>query len=67
MDENIDKSVLHCFGHRERMGRDEISKMVYGKECMGCRFLDRPWKKWIDSVTECLKKRGLNVGQIKRN
>ena len=33
---------------------------------MRSRLVGRPRKKWIDSPNECLKKRGLNVGQPRR-
>ena len=28
--------------------------------------MDRPWKKWIDTVKDSLKKRGLDVRQARR-
>ena len=33
---------------------------------MGSPLVGRPRKRWIDSVIECFKKRGLNVGQARR-
>ena len=36
------------------------------EECVGSRLVGRPRKRWIDSVNDCLKKRGLNVGQARR-
>ena len=29
-------------------------------------LIGRPQQRWIDSVNDCLKKRGLNVGLVKR-
>ena len=35
-------------------------------ECAGSHSVVRPWKRWIDNVKECLKKRGLDVRQTRR-
>ena len=35
-------------------------------ECVGGRLVGLRWKRWMDSVNDYLKKRGLNVGQSKR-
>ena len=64
--ERIDESVLRWFGHVERMERDRIAKRVYVGECAGSRSEGRPRKRWIDTVKECLKKRGLDIRQAKR-
>ena len=48
------------------MENDRIAKRVYVEECMGSYIVGRPRKRCIDSVNECLKKRGLNVGQARR-
>ena len=37
-----------------------------GEEYVGSRLVGRLRKRWIDSVNECLKKRGLNVGRASR-
>ena len=34
-------------------------------ECVSNRLVGGP-QRWIDSVNDCLKKRGLNVGQARR-
>ena len=36
------------------------------RESAGSRSVGRPWKKWIDTVKECLKKRGLDARQAGR-
>ena len=36
------------------------------EECAGSHSVGRPQKRWIDSVNDGLKKRGLNVRQTKR-
>ena len=64
VDESIDEGVLRCFGHVERMEKDKIAKRIYVGECAGNRSVGRPWKRWIDTVMECLKKRGLDVRQV---
>ena len=50
----------------ERIERDKITKRVYVGECVGSYSFGRPWKRWIDTVKECLKKRGLDVRQGRR-
>ena len=35
-------------------------------ECVSSRLEGRSWQRWIDSVNDCLKRRGLNVGQARR-
>ena len=57
LDERIDES-LRWFGHVER-GR--IAKRVYLGECAGSCSVGRPRKGWIDTMKECLRKRGLDV------
>ena len=47
----------------ERMEGDRIAKRVYVGECAGSRSVGRPKKRWIDTVKDCLKKRGFDVRQ----
>ena len=49
----------------ERISNSRIARRVYERECAGSRLLGRPRKRWIDSVNDCLKKRGLNIRQAK--
>ena len=44
---------------------DRIAKRVYVEECAGSRSVGRPRKRWIDTVMECLRKRGLDVRQAR--
>ena len=60
LDEKIDESVPRWFGHIERLIKG------YMWECMGSRLVGRPGNRWMDSVNDCLKKRGLNDGQARR-
>ena len=46
--------------------RDRIAKRVYVGECGASRSVGRPQKRWIDTVKECLRKRGLDVRQARR-
>ena len=48
------------------MVNGRIAKPVYVGVCVGSRLIGRPQKRWIDSMNDCLKKRGLNVGQARR-
>ena len=59
-DERIDEGVLRWFGHVEKMEIDMIAKRVYVRECAGSRSVGRPRKRSIDTVKDCLKKRGLD-------
>ena len=61
LDERIDEGVLQWFGHVERMERNRIAKRVYVGESAGSRSLARPRKRWIDTVKECLRKRGMDI------
>ena len=56
MDERIDKSVFQWLGHIERMGNNIIAKRVYRGE------YGKSFNRWTDSVNDCLKERGLDVG-----
>ena len=42
-----------------------IAKSLCRRMC-GSRSVSRPRKNWIDTVKECLKKRGLDVRQARR-
>ena len=50
----------------KRMENDMIAKRVYVEGCARSRSVGRPWKRWIDTVKKCLKKRGLHVRQARR-
>ena len=50
----------------KRMDRDRIAKRVYIGVCAGSRSVGRPRKRWIDTVKECLRKRGLDVSKARR-
>ena len=47
----------------ERMENDRIAKRAYVGECAGSRSVGRLLKRCIDTVKDCLKKRGLDVRQ----
>ena len=55
----IDKLLLRWFGHVERMGNDRNAKRVYAGECNRSSPLGKPWKRGINTVKHCLKKKGL--------
>ena len=50
----------------ERMERDRIAKRSYVGECADSRSVGKPRKRWIDTLKECLRKRGLDVRQARR-
>ena len=39
---------------------------VYVGECTGSYSMGRPWKRWIDTVKDCLRKRGFDLRQARR-
>ena len=45
---------------------DRIAKRVYAGECARSPSVGRPRKRWIDTVRDCLQKRGLGVSQARR-
>ena len=55
LDKRIDEGVLRWFGHVES---------VYVGECVGNHSVGRPWRKWTDTVKECLKQRGLQTRRM---
>ena len=63
VDKSTGEGVLRRFGHVERMEKDRTAKRFYVGECDGSRSVGRPRKRWIDTVKECLKKKGLDVRQ----
>ena len=60
------KGFLWWFGHVEGVENGRVAKRVFVEECVGSHSFGRPWKRWIDTVKDCLKKRGLNVSQGRR-
>ena len=50
----------------ERMEKNRIAKRIYVGECAGSRSVGRPRKRWIDTMKDFLKKRGLDVRQARR-
>ena len=66
VDKGIDEGVLRWFGHVEEMENVRTAKRVYVGEWDDSRLLGRPRKRWIDTVKDCLKKRGLDVTQVRR-
>ena len=60
VDERIDEGVLQWFGHMETMENDSIAKRVYVGECAGSHSLVKPWKRWINTMKEYLRKRGMD-------
>ena len=50
----------------ERIENNRIAKRIYVGEYAGSCSVGRPWKRWIDTVKNCLKKRGLDVRQARR-
>ena len=49
------------------MERDRIAKRVYVGECAGNCSVCRLWKRWIDTVKKCLKKKRFRYQASKEN
>ena len=64
VDERIDEGVLRWSGRVERMENDTTAKRFYVGECAGNRSLGWPRKRWIDTLKECLKKRGWDIRSL---
>ena len=65
----IDEFVLKWFGHVDRMENvenDRIPKRIYTGECAGSHSVGRPRKRLIGTVKNCLRKRGLDVRQVRK-
>ena len=60
------EGVLRWVGVEERMENDRFAKRVYVGECAGSRSVGRTRKRWIDTLKDLLRKRGLNVRQARR-
>ena len=54
------------FGYGEKMENNRIDQKVFVEECTFSCSVDRPRKKWIDTVKDCLIKRSLDVRQARR-
>ena len=51
----------------ERMENDKIAKKVYVGECASSHSVGRLRKRWIDTVKDCLNKKGFRCEAIKEN
>ena len=49
-----------------RMENDRFAKRVCEGECAGSRSVGRPRKRWTNIVKDCLRKRCLDVRQLRR-
>ena len=48
------------------MERNRIAKRVYVGKCADSYSLGRPWKRWINNMKKCSKKRSLDI-RVKEN
>ena len=64
----VTKGLMKVFSDAsaKRMENDRIANRVYVGKCGGSRSVGRPRKRWIDTVENCLKKRGLDVRKARR-
>ena len=66
VDKKDDEGLLRWFGLVERMENDRIAMRVYLGKCAGSRSVGRQRKRWIHTVKDCLKKKGLDVRPARR-
>ena len=59
-DERIDEGIFQWFNHVERVENDGLARRFYVGECAG-----KPWKRWVNTVKDCLRKRGLDISYMK--
>ena len=50
----------------ERIENDRITKRVNVGECADSCSMSRLWRRWIDTMKDCLRKTGLDVRQARR-
>ena len=55
IDKSIDEGILRWFNHVDRMENDRIANRVYVGEWAGSQSVGRSWKRWIDTVKDCLR------------
>ena len=48
------------------MENERIANRGYVGKCVGSRSVGRQRKRWIDTVRDCLRKRGSDVRQARR-
>ena len=48
------------------MENNKIAKRLYVGDCAGSHLVGRPRKRFIDTVKDCLRIRGLDVRQARR-
>ena len=56
VDERVDEGVLQWFGQMERIENGRIANGVYVGKCACSRSVSMPWKRWINTVKDCLRK-----------
>ena len=62
LDERIYKDVLQWFGHVESRENYRIAKSLYVRGCTGSCSMGRLWRRWIDTVKDCLKNKKKRFG-----
>ena len=65
MNERINESLLRWFGHMERMDESRLVKRMHSSECEGSKPVGRPKKRWIESVTKCLRERNVDLEEAR--
>ena len=61
VDERIDEGFLGGSTMWRGWRMIGFFKRVYVGESACSSSLGRPWKRWIDTLKDCLRKRGLNI------
>ena len=60
-------TLMVWFDLVEKMEKDRIGKRVYVGECARSHSVGRVWKRWIDTLKDRLRKRGLDCLASKDN
>jgi hypothetical protein len=63
--ERMDINVFMWYGHVERMEEEKIVKGVYSAKIEGSRASGRPKMRWMDSVGQSVKRKGMSIEETK--
>ena len=63
IDEAARKSRLRWFGHVQRMNESRLPKLILNAEANGPKGIDRPRRRYLDSVKCDLNERGYDLNR----
>jgi len=54
---------LHCFGHVQLMKVEQMPQRILYAKVIGKRKVRRPKSRWLDEVSEGIRKEGIRMGR----